>query len=828
VFPDAPHIGPHPEPLGAGPGEARAGRVRAGDLPVVPSGLITWKEGDFVLANHKVALVIEDAGDSDLYDPWGGRPVGLARVEDGRMVEPNNFGELLLLTGRSTVVTESVAVIADGKDGAAAIVRARGKLHPLPFFEAVVALLFPDPLTDLEGVIDYVLAPDAEHVEIRFGLVSQRREAKELASVMHALMYTKRTPVYLPGLGFDDGVSGAPYLALVDDRATSWAYLPVDGALGSAISQSGFLGAFSPGFEIPACGSIERSHARIVIGGPGLDGVQAAVARVLDEPRRPLAGTVTRGGAPVPGIRVHAVDSATGAYLTRATTDGAGGFRMHVPAGANVRLDAVAPGEPIVRVEAGAGAAAAQIALPPIGGIRVTATEGGVRVPARVQVLPGAGQALPVVPDRYGERSMPGGRLHVAFATSGEVTLPVPPGTWEVIVSRGYEYELIRETVTVTAGAVAAVAAELERSVDTAGVQCGDFHIHTWRSNDSGDDAMEKVAQALADGVELPVRSEHEFVADFGWEIDELGARRFAAALGSIELTSFEVWGHMGVFPLVPDPAAVNGGAPKWQTFPTPEAPDTRFETLSPRAVFEAVRARPEAPVVIINHPRGNTNYFGYVGYDPATGLADKVADWDTAFTLVEVFNDASWQDNRHTHVADWFGLLRAGRKVFAVGSSDSHGLVGSPVGYPRTCMALGTDDPRQLTPALVRDRLAAGHSVISGGVYVDARIGAARPGDTVTGAGSPMMVDVVVRAATWIDVDTLEVVVDGQTADTIPIMPGDTDPADPAVRWRGAIPVQVQATGGFVVIAAYGDRKLAPVHDKKPFGVANPIFVVP
>jgi hypothetical protein len=97
-----------------------------------------------------------------------------------------------------------------------------------------------------------------------------------------------------------------------------------------------------------------------------------------------------------------------------------------------------------------------------------------------------------------------------------------------------------------------------------------------------------------------------------------------------------------------------------------------------------------------------------------------------------------------------------------------------------------------------------------------------------VTGAGSPMMVDVVVRAATWIDVHTIEVVVDGQTVDTIPIMPGDADPGDPAVRWRGAISVQPAAAGGFVVIAAYGDRKLDPVHNRTPFGVTNPIFVVP
>src|SRR5215218_7042931 len=100
----------HAEPLGSAPGEARAGRVRAADLPPVPGGLITWQDGDFVLANNKIALVIEDVGDSDLYDPWGGRPVGLAVVEDGRMVRPNNFGEVLLVAGRSTVVTESVSV----------------------------------------------------------------------------------------------------------------------------------------------------------------------------------------------------------------------------------------------------------------------------------------------------------------------------------------------------------------------------------------------------------------------------------------------------------------------------------------------------------------------------------------------------------------------------------------------------------------------------------------------------------------------------------------------------------------------------------------------
>jgi hypothetical protein len=375
------------------------------------------------------------------------------------------------------------------------------------------------------------------------------------------------------------------------------------------------------------------------------------------------------------------------------------------------------------------------------------------------------------------------------------------------------------------------VEALMDRSVATPLVQCGDFHVHTWRSNDSGDEALTKVAQAVADGLELPVRSDHEWVADFKSEISQLGVEPFAAGIGSIELTSFEVWGHMGVFPLNPDPAGVNAGAPKWQAFPTADQPDVAMRTLSPPSVFDAVRARPESPVVIINHPRGGANYFDYVGFHPATGLVDSSSEWDTRFTLVEVFNNSGWVENRDRNVADWLGLLRAGRKVFAVGSSDSHGIVGSPVGYPRTCIGLGTDDPRQVTPNLVRDQLAAGHASISGGIYVSAKIGDTGPGDTTRGAGTPLPVDVTVQAATWVDVTSIDVVIDGAVVDTIPIMPSDADPGNAVMRWNKRLPmlVQTRATGGFVVIAAYGSKPLEPVHPgKSPFGVTEPIFVAP
>jgi hypothetical protein len=321
-------------------------------------------------------------------------------------------------------------------------------------------------------------------------------------------------------------------------------------------------------------------------------------------------------------------------------------------------------------------------------------------------------------------------------------------------------------------------------------------------------------------------------VADFSSEIQALGMQAHAAAFGSIELTSFEVWGHMGVFPLVPDPTRVNAGAPTWQTFPTATDPDRAFEFLEPPVVFDAVRARPEAPVVIINHPTGGMNYFEYVGFDPATGLAENTAGWDTQFTLIEIFNNEAWGENDSVRerVAGWLAINSGGRKVYAVGSSDSHGIAGSPVGYPRTCVTVGTDDPQAATGAHVRDQMAAGHHTVSGGIYVTTRVGAAGPGDTATALGATADVDIELEAATWVDVDAIDVVVDGVTFDTIPVMPGDADPTNPVIRFRQTIQVPVRAAGGgYVVVAAYGDAPLEPVHPGKlPFGVSNPIYLAP
>ena len=302
----------------------------------MPSGLVTWKDGDFVLANDRVALVIEDVGDSDLYDPWGGRPVGLARVEDGKLVEPSNFGEFFVLTGRSTVVTEAVRVINDGSDGKPAIIRARGKLHPLPFFEPRSSILYSDEYADIEAAIDYELAPGSDHVDIRMRYASPRdTETRRPVDDARAHVHGAHAPGVPAGRRVRS--DSCQRRAVHRTRRRRGDELGVRARRRHARQLA--VGERLPRRVLPAATRCRRaarpsaSTRSIIIGGPGLDGIQAAAARTIGDANSAITGTVTRDGVPAPGVHVHAIDGSV-TYLTRATTDANGAFTLHVPASA--------------------------------------------------------------------------------------------------------------------------------------------------------------------------------------------------------------------------------------------------------------------------------------------------------------------------------------------------------------------------------------------------------------------------------------------------------------------------------------------------------------
>ena len=566
---------------------------------------------DFVLANDKIAVYVEAEGESDGYNPLGGDILALETVgADGRPIGVSQYNETLIMLARQTVQPEKVSVLADGADGKAAIVRVSGKLANVPFLDTFKPLI-PDEY-GFPAVLDYVLEPGSPRLTIRLGLVNTRTEPVDFTNKQYfGFFQSSRHQTFTEAQGFAETKGETPWVAF-DSGKSAFLVRSLGGPIRSEIGISGFQLFSMKGLAVDACATKTLDYAEMLVGGPSLDGLLETKRAAFGEATwREVRGTLTEtGGGPLAGALVHAT-SADGRYLTRAITDAAGAYVLHVPAGDALLTPTLKGWALAAATPAPAASVTVDLMLPKRATLAIdvkSADAAAEPLPARVQVIPSAAIARP--PAAFGVADLEeDGRLWNDFATTGHLDLPVPPGQHRVVVTRGYEYELYDAPATATVGTTTNVAASLVHSVDSTGVMCADFHIHSHFSADSDDVPELKVRGAIADGLEVPVSSEHEWVIDFQPIVQRLGLTKWAFGIPSEELTTF-TWGHFGVIPLFPKPDAVNNGAVGWIG-------------KKPGEFFRTVNELPEKPVLIVNHPSnsGFTGYFASVRVRPHEGL---------------------------------------------------------------------------------------------------------------------------------------------------------------------------------------------------------------
>jgi hypothetical protein len=768
------------------------------------------RPGDFVLANEKIAVYIEAEGESDGYLPFGGEILALDTVgEDGRPRGSSQYGESLITLSRQAVAPDRVTVIADGSDGKAAIVRASGVLKNVPFLDTFAPLM-PTEL-GFPAALDYVLEPGAERVLLRLSLANTQTETVDLTGKQFAgFFHAHRGRLFTEANAYAAPKGETPWVAW-DAGDSAFLVRAVAGQLRAELEVSGFQMFSMKSLSLEACQKTTVDYIEMIPGAPGIDGLLEAKRRALGEPPwRAIQGTLREtGAAPLANALVHAT-APDGRYLTRARTDANGAFSLHVPPG-EVSLTPTLAGWAVpAPTKIAADATRADLALPPRATIAVTAKDATTNeaLPVRVQILPSSPIAQP--PEAWGVLGEAFGRLYSEYPMDGKVSVPVPPGQHRVVVTRGYEYEAFDTPALAEEGKTTSIDASLLHSVDSTGVMCADFHVHSYFSADAPDEPDLKVKGAVADGLEIPVSSEHEWIIDFRPIIARLGVAKYATSLPSEELTTF-TWGHFGVIPKLYDENATNNGAVAWVG-------------KKPADIFKQVNALPEKPVLVVNHPYsdGFQGYFGQAAFDRAstTGTPEL---WSDEFAAIEVFNGSDFEDNRVRSVASWFALLNAGKTYWAVGNSDSHRQRTSPVGYPRNCLAFGHDDPQKLTPENVRDVLKAGASVVNGGLSMKV----AGPDGTGPGGKSQAgKYTVTIAAPSWLSASSLEVIVDGVTVETR-TLPAPAGPG-PGKKW--VVDVDVAPTQSkarhWVVFHAKGPTDLAPLHPgRRPFAVSNPIF---
>jgi hypothetical protein len=812
----------HPDPFGARAArQARASRIADPSWIRQPEDRRSQvRVGDFILLNEKVAFYIEGARLSDGYSSLGGELLAIDRVgEDGRPLGRSQYNETLLVLSRQAPSADSVTVLNDGSDGKAAVVRVAGRLTNVPFLDTFSGIFSGE--YNYPAALDYILEPGAERLRLRLSLMNHKAEAADFDGFQSVGFFqSSRSRLFTAGAGYGDPAGHVPWVVW-DNDGVGFAFRVPGNTLKFLLSVSGFTFLQPKGLAIQACQRATYDYAEFIAGGPTLDQTLAVLRRTDgDTSWREVRGTVRESGAgPIAGALVHLLDE-NGKYLTRTVSDRDGAFVLHAPP-RPTRLVATFKGydtpQPLPLAGDQKSEMPIHIDLTRPGTIAVRATDRatGQGIPVRVQVIPATPPAeLPPAMGVPGERN---GRLWQHFSPNGEARLAVPAGQHRVIVSRGFEWELFDQTVTVTAGRTTNVDAALVHSVQSPGVMCADFHIHSFFSADSSDPVDYKVLGAVADGLEIPVSSEHEWIIDFQPVIKKLGLERHAFGVPSEEFTTF-TWGHFGIIPIRPRPDRVNNGAITWIG-------------RKPAEVFQEIHELPEKPVLIVNHPSGGGfgAYFSMAGFERATASGDPEL-WSDRFEAVEVFNDSDLEANRNGSVADWFALLNAGKVAWAVGSSDSHSLRGTPVGYPRTCMVFGHDDPTRLTAEAVRDVLARGNAVVSGGLYMEVEgPGGTRPGAMLPPQAGPREFKVTVQAPSWLEATTLEVIVDGETDRTVQLRESAGGPGTMVRKYEAAIAVTPKRAQGhhFVVFHASAARRdLAPVAPgRRPFAVSNPIF---
>ncbi len=489
----------------------------------------------------------------------------------------------------------------------------------------------------------------------------------------------------------------------------------------------------------------------------------------------------------------------------------------------------------------------------------------GAPVDARVVVLSNGAPYPLQAPDAVAvDPALRDDEVHTFLVPGGATSVWLDTGDYDLIATRGPLQTIDRQAVHIDGDR------EIDFVVDDAfdtNTSSADFHVHTATSGDSGLNQHIRVQSLLATGLDLVAITDHEVIHDLEEEIDLVaGPDARLVSVCAVEISLYVDHpsatkgpsslpepgdGHMNAFPL--DPAAQY-----------PDTTPTLGEFLDTLHDAQVAYNPQKEGVLELNHPRGmqqepsapvedHADLFNALGFDSAAGFALGANAWMAAasggmtgmdFDALEIMNRGSWP--LYTWVRqDWFTLLGWGRRITGTGNSDSHALTTEWAGYPRNvapCARSGNDDAaREALITCWIDAVKAGQITVTTGPLVDMTLSdgtvTGELGDVVHPTGA-LTANVRVRAADWVPVPQIRLVVNGEvvatreltdadrnedgTLDLSTSFPVATTDADQWVIAEAGWPVDQDYPEAAKVLGAYA----LVVPEYLPIGFTNPVFV--
>jgi hypothetical protein len=411
----------------------------------------------------------------------------------------------------------------------------------------------------------------------------------------------------------------------------------------------------------------------------------------------------------------------------------------------------------------------------------------------------------------------------------GAASFPVPAGSYWVYATQGPFATLSRTRVDVVPGTRASAALVVERlpALLPPGALSGDFHVHGGASFDSSLPDADRARSFVATGVDVLAATDHDVVTTYERAIAELGIGDRVRVLPGAETTGHvlfyrppgstvpKVVGHYNFWPLRYDAELPRNGMP-WD------------ELLEPGPLFDRMAAQFVGKGVIqFNHPLSvvsfgrDEGFLTAIDFDarkriPASadgshegelrrrGTAGGRSALD--FDVQEVMNGTSTQQFRAYRLA-WFSFLDQGIVRGGTANSDSHTLGVELLGYPRNLVLgagpLTTFDAERFD-ALVRE----GRMIGTNGPVIVAEVEGHGPSLAAFRPSADAGLSLEVRAAPWIPVEEIRIVVNGVVKKTLAgaALQRPVDPFGKAglVRYRGSIPLRELLAGLDPALDAY------------------------
>jgi hypothetical protein len=395
---------------------------------------------------------------------------------------------------------------------------------------------------------------------------------------------------------------------------------------------------------------------------------------------------------------------------------------------------------------------------------------------------------------------------------AGVVDIALEPGTYQIAVSRGTEYSLFTQQVTITAGNTSAVNAQIAPVLDTTGTISADYHVHMIDSPDSRISRKNRIESFAGEGVDDIIATDHAAVTDLDGQIATLGFAPFVNSTPGEEVTTFD-YGHFNAYPQGQDPSQPQtqgatdhaGAAPPGEDFPA-----YGNYNLSPAQIEAAAIGKPQnagkETVVQINHISSHFNPLRIdTSQTPPTSVLDGLAfktnneplsnnplffrldpsitNFYHHFAGLEVWNGfttAHQNEYLLQRIGIWMNLLNQGLPTTAICDTDTHKFHNLETGGARSWTPSSTDAPAGVVDVEIARAVRAGKMVGGQGIYVQTRLVATdgsggtasltgvvpsgtqsatlQAGTLVTVTNGAVNLEIHVQAPTWAPYDTIQI----------------------------------------------------------------------